>query len=311
MLLLIIFVIAGFAALMGGAEFLVRGGSSLALRFGISPLVVGLTIVALGTSAPELVTCVTAALRGSSSLALGNVIGSNICNIGLILGFTALYRPIEVHSRVVKFDSPLVIAISLLLVVFLLDHMIARWEAAIFLVGTFLFTYWMIRMARSGVELEIETPEGKTKSVWLDVMLILCGAILLAVGGHLLVEGAKGLARLAGVSEAIIGLSLVAFGTSVPELATCMVAARKGEADLAVGNIMGSNVYNIIFILGASGVIQPMDASEITWTDISVMILFAVAVLPIMFTQGKIVRWEGGLLLTGYLAYVAFLFIQS
>jgi cation:H+ antiporter len=309
MLLDFLFVLIGFVALMLGAELLVRGGASLALRFGISPLLVGLTIVSLGTSAPELVTCVTASLRGSSDIALGNVIGSNICNIGLILGLTVLVTPLTVQSRVVKLDVPLMLGFSLLLLAFLINGRIEQWEALIFLAFTIGFTWWLAQMARSGAEIDVDAPEKTSKSVWLDIGFLVAGTAALALGGDILIRGAVGLAGGFGVSEALISLSLIAFGTSVPELATCLVAARKGEGDIAVGNVIGSNIYNIIFILGASGIIKPLIGTDIRWMDLGVMFGLSLLTLPLMITGGKLVRWEGGLLLAVYLSYMTWRFV--
>jgi cation:H+ antiporter len=308
MLVDFLLILVGFVALMLGAELLVRGGASLALRFGISPLLVGLTIVSLGTSAPELVTCVTASLRGSSDIALGNVIGSNICNIGLILGLTVLVTPLAVQSRVVKLDVPLMLGFSLLLLSFLINGRLEQWEAFLFLAFTVGFTWWLARMAKSGAEIDVDAPEKTSKSVWLDIGFLVAGTAALALGGDVLIRGAVGLATGLGVSEALISLSLIAFGTSVPELATCLVAARKGEGDIAVGNVIGSNVYNIIFILGASGIIKPLIGTDIRWMDLGVMFGLSLLTLPLMITGAKLERWEGGVLLAIYVGYMIWRF---
>ncbi len=301
----------GLALLYFGAEGLVRGGTALALRFGVSPLVIGLTVVAFGTSSPELVVSVQAALNGNGAIAVGNVVGSNICNIALILGLSALIRPLRVHAHLLRLDVPVMIVVSMLLLLLLLDGRISRAEGFFLLAGIIGYTgynIWQARREAPRIQEEfaqaLPTPLNKA---WLDVLYVLGGLGLLMAGADLLVDGATVIARTFGMSDAMIGLTIVAIGTSLPELATSVVAAARGEGDIAIGNVIGSNVFNILGILGVSSLVRPLQNEGINLVDLGVMTAVAVLMLPLMRTGFRLMRGEGALLLALYIGYVFYL----
>jgi cation:H+ antiporter len=302
----------GLVLLYYGAEFLVNGASSLALRLGLTPLVVGLTVVAFGTSAPEMVVSVKASLAGQGNLALGNVVGSNIFNIAIILGLSALICPMKVQVQLIRIDMPVLIGVTLLTLLLVSDRQLARWEGLLFLSGAVGYTLFALHLARRETsqealqEFATELPQPKGP-VWLDWVRIGGGIILLVGGGHALVHGSVHLARMLGISEAIIGLTIVAAGTSLPELATSIVAALKKEADIAVGNVVGSNILNLLAILGVSATIHPFSAAGITALDLGTMVAVSLVLLPIMWTGFEVRRWEGALLLAAYGTYLFFL----
>ncbi len=309
MLLTLLQVVGGLALLYFGGEALVRGAANMALRLGLTPLLVGLTVVAFGTSAPELVVSLRAAWSGADDVAVGNVVGSNICNVALILGLAALIRPIEVKTQVVKFDAPVVIVCSLVLALVLADGTVSRAEGASLFAGLLLYiglNYWASRRERkaAAVEVDTEVPVARGWRKAIDPLLILAGLAMLVVGGHFLVEAAIELAKGFGVSEAVIGLTIVAVGTSLPELATSMIASARGQGDIAVGNVVGSNVFNILCIVGITSMVTPLARGGIGWADIGVMTFIAVLLLPLLCTGLRLVRWEGAVLLAGYIGYV-------
>ncbi|SUI85129.1 calcium/sodium antiporter [Shewanella morhuae] len=308
-MLITLSILGGFIILTLGAEALVRGASSIALRLGITPLIIGLTIVAFGTSAPELAVSVKSALAGNSGIALGNVIGSNIANIGLILAITALIRPIQVQSQVVKRDIPLMILASMLFWGLLLDGELSLIDGVVLLsllVGYLAFSY--ISSKNSNEEEEIEA--GPNNPL-LSVLFIIVGISMLVGGGILFVNGAVDLAKTFGVSEVIIGLTIVAIGTSMPELVTSVIAALKGQSDIAIGNVVGSNLFNILGILGVTAIVQPVSALGFQSIDFIVMLAFAVIILPFSWTGLRIGRREGTVLLLGYLGYMGYLVNQA
>lgn len=311
------FLALGFLLLYGGGEALVRGASSLALRIGMSPFIVGMTVVASATSAPELAVSLQAALAGVDDVAIGNVVGSNIANIGLILAICALIRPAEIHSRMVRLDLPWLIFVSVLLLAFLNDGHISRPAGLVFLFGLGLFLYWNIQIARreqleERVRLELEEAvRPATRHGALDVLLIGVGLVALVLGGAAFVRGGVSLAEALGISPAVIALTVIAVGTSLPELATSIVAALKGDADIAVGNVVGSNFFNILAVLGITAVIRPLDRGEITMVDLTVMLMFALMLIPLILVRQRIGRPEGLALLIGYLAYIAWLARQA
>lgn len=311
MTMAVLLVLAGAALLYGGAEGLVRGASSLALRLGMTPLVIGLTVVAFGTSMPELVVSVEAALAGKGSLAVGNVVGSNIGNVGLILGLSALIAPLAVQARIIRLDMPLLVLVSAGVAVLLLDGAMGRGEAALLVGSLLLYVGFTVRASRresAAVAKEFEEGLARpTGSAALDAVLVLGGLALLAIGARLLVSGATTIAEAAGVEEAVIGLTVVAIGTSLPELATSVVAALKGEGDIAVGNVVGSNLFNILGILGIAALVRPLSSGGIGAVDLWVMLGAAVLLLPMMWTGRRVSRLEGGVLVAGYVAYVAYL----
>lgn len=308
----VLLVLGGVILLYGGAEGLVRGSSSLALRLGLSPLVVGLTVVAFGTSMPELVVSVEAALAGQGSIAVGNVVGSNVGNIGLILALSALIAPIAVQARIIRLDLPLLVGVSALLAALLLDGRLSRGEGALLAAGLLAYTGFTLRAARrEGAAVQGEFAEGvggaPSRSAGVDAALVLGGLGLLVLGARLLVRGAVTIAEGAGMSEAAIGLTIVAIGTSLPELATSVVAALRGEGDIAVGNVVGSNLFNVLGILGVASLVRPLSASGIGAVDLAVMLGYAVVLAPMMWTGRRVSRGEGALLLAGYAAYLVHL----
>jgi cation:H+ antiporter len=259
------YLLLGSILLYGGGEGLVRGAGAMALRLGMSPFIVGMTIVAFATSAPELAVSLQAAVAGADDVAIGNVVGSNIANIGLILGICALIRPVEIQSRILSLDLPWLIFVSVLLLAFLNDGHISRPAGMVFLLGLGVFLYWNIQAARreqedERVRLEFESaaPRGR-RSAARDWILIGCGVVALVIGGGAFVRGGVGLATALGVSPAMIALTVIAIGTSLPELATSIVASLRGDDDIAVGNVLGSNFFNILAILGITAVFMPLD----------------------------------------------------
>jgi len=307
-----LFLSAGIFGLYLGAEGLVRGSVSLALQLGLSRLVIGLTVVAFGTSTPELVVSVKAALDGLYGISLGNVVGSNICNIALILGVSALIQPLRIDAQVIRLQIPIMILVSILLIVFLLDGNIGRFEGACLLLGILAYTGYSLYLARkentnsndNPSELPAKAPAGR---VWVSLLFVAGGLGLLMGGAQLFLTGAVSLARNLGVSEAFIGLTIVALGTSLPELATSMMAALKKEGDIAVGNVVGSNIFNILCILGITSLVHPIDMGGITMIDMGVMIGVAILVLPMARTGFLLNRWEGAILLAVYGGYIYYL----
>jgi len=302
-------ILGGLVLLAMGAEGLVRGAASGARRLGISPLIIGLTIVAYGTSAPELVVSVHAAVGGNADIALGNVVGSNIANIGLILGTSALIYPVRVQTQILRIDLPIMVGISALLLGLLWDEVVGRLNGIVLVAGAVAYTVTTVWGAwdesRSTVEATFDEGVPSAKSMWHDLLFGIGGLAVLIMGARLLVSGAVTVAEAAGLSTTVIGLTVVAMGTSLPELATSVVAALRGQSDLAVGNVVGSNIFNVLGVLGITACVQPVDASGLTWVDGSVMVGFAVLTLPLFWTDYIFSRLEGGLLLSGYVAYVA------
>lgn len=309
--------VVGLIILVAGGEFLVRGASSIALRVKISPLVVGLTIVAFGTSAPELFISVQSALEGSPDLAMGNVVGSNICNLALVLGCTALIFPVPVHRDSIRIDWPMTIGSSVLLYLLVQDFMISAIEGTFFVICLAVYTTLIIIKSRrenhKGEEIleEADLPETPSKSSWLDLAFIILGTLGLAFGSDWFVDGAKSLAISFGVSERVIGVTVLALGTSLPELVTATVAAFRKATDIAIGNLMGSNIFNILSILGITSVIQPIAVNQkIVSDDMLWMLGITVIIFPMMYIKRKITRIEGLVLLLIY-AYYIYLVVQQ
>ena len=310
----------GLTVLVVGADVLVRGASRLAVSFGVSPLVVGLTVVAFGTSAPEMAVSVGSALAGSPDLALGNVVGSNICNVLLILGISALITPLLVDEQIIRQEIPIMIGVSALLVVMALDGHLGLVESIVLFALVIAYTVFLIvqsRRASKAVQEEFGTdlPTSAWDRHWaVQVGLIATGLVMLIVGADWLVEAAVAFARAFGVSDLVVGLTVVAVGTSMPEIATSIVAAMRGQRDIAVGNVVGSNIFNIVAVLGASGIASGtgLPVSEAARNfDLWVMLAVAFACLPIMITGREIARWEGGVFLAYYAAYTAWLVLQA
>ncbi len=295
--------------LFAGAEALVRGSSSLGLRAGLSPLMVGLTIVAFGTSSPELVVSIKAALAGQGDIAIGNVVGSNSFNIGIILGITALICPIPVHLQILKMDAPLALLAALALPFLLADGHLGRVEGGFLVAGILGYMWLNVFLARrEKVNLTIDEfaqAAPPIRGSWmLDALLILGGLGILVLGSNLLVDHSVLLARELGVGEAIIGLTIVAAGTSMPELATSLVAAVRKQPDIAIGNIIGSNIFNILGILGVASLFAPLSAPGIRLHDYGFMIAFSLLLLPLLITGKMLHRIEGALLLALYGVYL-------
>lgn len=320
MLLNILFVIAGIALVSGGAHYLVEGASALARRLGVSDLIIGMTVVSFGTSAPELVVSVVAAMNGAGEVAIGNVIGSNTANIGLILGLTAIIQPLRIRHNTIWKDIPFSFIGIIVVMLMAGDHhldrsiasqgVISRSDGLVLLCFFAVYLYYTYNIAQQ--EKPDESP-AQRRPLWLAIFWVIGGLVALAYGGRLTVDGAVGIARTLGVSEAIIGLTLVAVGTSLPELATTIAAALRGRADMAMGNVVGSNIFNTLFILGVSATVRPLPIGRITLVDFIVCILATV----LMFASGLVLRKQvmyrpkGWLLLGLYVLYTVWLVLEA
>lgn len=315
--MVILMLVLGLAVLTVGAELMVRGSSRLAIAMGISPLVVGLTVVAFGTSAPELVVSVQSSLIGQPDVAIGNVVGSNIFNVLFILGLSAMIVPLRVSQQLIRIDVPLMIAISILVYALALDGSIGQLEGLLLVGGLIGYTSFAIvisRRERAGIKAEYEAEFGEPtetrgfRKIALNLGLVVAGLGLLVLGSHWFIGSAIVIARALGVSELVIGLTIVAAGTSMPEVATSIMAAIRGERDIAVGNVVGSNIFNIFAVLGISSVVSPggVKVSEAALQmDIPVMIAVAAACLPVFFVGHVISRWNGVMFFGYYIAYTA------
>ncbi len=308
---IIIYLVGGLIMLFIGAEGLVRGSSNLAIKIGIAPLVVGLTVVSFGTSAPELVVSLNAAISGNGSISLGNIIGSNIANIALILGVAALIRPLKVHANVIMREIPIMIAISVLLLILLIDGEVGFIDGIILVGGLIIYLVVNVILARKekNAEVDAEFKEGlKSKfGIPLSMVFIIVGLGLLLFGANLFVQSAVVIAKIFNVSDAIIGLTIVAIGTSLPELITSVVAAYKKEADIAIGNLVGSNIFNILGILGITALVIPISSLGISYVDLGVMLFTAIILFSLSRTGFSISRFEGAFLLAGYAGYIYYL----
>lgn len=307
----IIYIVFGIVMVLWGASKLTDGATSLAARMNIPPMVIGLTVVALGTSMPEFFISFISALRGTTDLAVGNVVGSNIFNTMLIVGMAALVAPMTILKSTVKKDIPVTILASAMLIpMTLIGGDISRLDAAILFI---VFVAYMIYTVYSALKGKSEESRAETKEmpVWMAIVFFILGLACLMVGSNLFVEGATAVASLLGVSEAVIGLTIVAGGTSLPELATSVVAARKGQSAIAMGNVIGSNVMNILMILGITGLIHPMPIQGITWLDLTVMLGSVVLLWLFSYTKYTVARWEGAVLVALFLAYMSWLVIQA
>ncbi len=297
----------GLVLLTAGADVLVRGASSIASRLGLSELVVGLTVVAFGTSAPELAVSVKSAHAGQGGIAMGNVIGSNIFNIAVILGLSAMVCPLAVHLKIIRRDMPLLLAVSTLFAVLLsTGGGLSRPEGGLLVAGLVGYLAWSVAAERKPGPPGAAGPADGGAPMRLPVALALvaAGLALLVFGARLLVDNATHLARGLGVGEEVIGLTIVAAGTSLPELATSLVAALRRQTDIAIGNIVGSNLFNLLGIAGIAALVRPVDAGGISGRDLGFMLAAAVALLPLMRSGFKIARWEGALLFAGFVAYL-------
>ena len=309
MIVILILIVGGLALLTVGAELLVRGSSKLALHLRVPALVVGLTVVAFGTSAPELVVSISSNMRGLGDIAVGNVVGSNLFNIAVILGLAALIRPLKVNLKVLKIDMPIVVVLTLLVPILLLDDAISRLEGTALLCGIITYTGFTVFYGKKeAAGFQVSNQEDHPKgSLVVQILLILGGLCGLVLGSRLFIDGAVEMAERFQVSEAIIGLTIVAAGTSLPELATSAMAAFRKEEDIAVGNILGSNIFNILAILGVAGSISPVHVQNISAFDLGVMIVVTLFLLPLVHTGYRINRFEGAALLVLYGGYLYYL----
>lgn len=303
MILNILFIVIGIVLVLWGADRLTDGAVAVAEKMKMPQIVIGLTIVAMGTSMPEFCVSLISALKGTSDLAVGNIVGSNIFNTLLIVGVSALLAPMSIMKTTVRKDIPFALVASALLLIMCLDGDISRIDAAILFVMFLIFMYITLRGAKvQGTD--VEEKEKKPMATWLSVVWILVGLACLIGGSNLFVDGATAVATKLGVSEAVIGLTIVAGGTSLPELATSVVSARKGNSGIAIGNVLGSNVFNILAILGLTGVISPMTLKGITMTDLSMMVISIILIWLFSFTKYKIERWEGAILTAVFVGYI-------
>jgi cation:H+ antiporter len=313
----------GLVCLVAGAELLVRGAASIATRLGIAPIIIGLTVVAFGTSAPELAVSVSAGLAGSGDVAFGNVVGSNIVNILLILGGSAVIASLVVSQRIIRLDIPLLIGASVVALLLSLDNEIGRLDGVVLFAGIVAYTGWLIRAAQNErkdviaeydeavEELEVEVID---RPLPVQAALVAAGLAILVLGSQLLVGSATDIAESLGVSDLVIGLTVVAVGTSLPELATSLLAAHRGQRDIAVGNVVGSNLFNLMCVLGLTGIVSPDPipvADSSLRVDYPVMLAATIVLVPIIWKGFTIRRWEGLVLLAAYAAYVTFLILDS
>lgn len=320
MLMQFLLIVVGVALVLWGADCMTEGAASLARKLRVPEIVIGLTIVAAGTSAPELFVSVVSALNGTPDLAVGNVVGSNTMNAMIIVGVSAMVAPMVISRSTVRCDIPFAVVSSVLLMVLCLDEMcswsisgnaISRIDGILLLAGFAVFMTFALRQARHGQSNEQqEDTDSQQMPVWRGLAYVALGLLCLVVGSNLFVDAATKLAQQLGVSEGVIGLTIVAGGTSLPELATSVVAARKGQSAIAIGNVIGSNVFNILLILGLTAVISPMQIEGITLVDLSVMLVSVSLVWLFSATKLTVARWEGAVLTGGYLVYLAWLISQ-
>lgn len=310
MLIELLWFCGGLVLLGFGADILLKGAAGLALRFGIPPFIIGLTIVGFGTSAPELAVNLSAAWQGRYDVALGNVIGSNIANVGLILGLSALLAPLAVHMRLLKIETPLVIVAGVALWLLAIDGLLGRLDGALLLAGfvaLMVYVYRSVRREPPPVREELAGAAMTRTAPWLNLLRVAAGLALLVYGASVMVESAVVIARLVGLSELLIGLTIVAVGTSLPELATSLLAARRGQTDIAVGNVLGSCLFNILLILGATAMLHPLPvALSLLHIEIPAMIALSAVIYPMLVRDLCIQRREGAVLLAAYLAFLGF-----
>ena len=309
LIMIAIYIIGGLILLYFGANWLVQGAITLSLHLGLSPLIVGLTVVALGTSLPEALVSVQAAIGHQGGIAIGNVVGSNILNIALILGLSAFFNPLKVDSHLVKADVPLLAGATFMLVVLLEDFHISRMEGAFLLLCIVGYVAGNIMTVKRDSPDEnkiegMEVPENPGKTLWRDVGFLVLGIITLGFGANFLVSGAVDLARIFGLSEALIGLTIVSIGTGTPELATALMATFRKTPELAIGNAVGSNIFNIMFVLGIAGLVAPLDGKGISSVDLYVMLGVTILLLPTVWTGRILDRKEGLLFLAIYVGYL-------
>jgi cation:H+ antiporter len=313
----ILFFVLGLALLVGGAEILVKGAARLAVVAGIAPLVIGLTVVAFGTSAPELAVTIAATVRDEPDIALGNVVGSNITNVLLILGLSALVAPLAVKSRLIRIDLPILIVASAIVAAMAMNGTVSRAQGAALLAGGLVYTVLIVRHARIAEARLHTTPPiraSRHARPALNIAYVLAGLALLILGSRWLVESARTIAEILGISHLAIGLTVVAIGTSLPELATSVVAGVRGHTDMAVGNLLGSNLFNLLIVLGAGAALSPAGiATHPTAVafDIPFMLAVTIACLPVFYTGRTVSRWEGALFLGFFVAYTTYVLVVA
>ena len=315
----IIYILAGFTLLYYGAEYLVKGAAEISLRFGISPLVVGLTVVAFGTSAPELLVCLEANAKGTVDTAFGTIIGSNICNIALILGVGALIKPIGINRQVIRREIPILIVASAVFTLMLWDNTVYQWEGWILFAGIVIYVITSLRQAEAEVGADQSEDFSKedvekakkagSKELAMSILYIILGLLALKYGSTWLVDNGSKLALTFGISKAIIGLLFIAFGTSLPELATSIAAARKGHGDIITGNAIGSCIFNILAVVGITAMVKNMVALEISSVDLWVMMGVILLIAPMMMSRMKLSKIEGVILLVIYFSYTVIRFM--
>jgi cation:H+ antiporter len=305
----VLYVVVGIVLLFFGGDRLVRGAVSLAARLRVRPMIVGLTVVAFGTSAPELAASITAALAGTPELAVGNVIGSNVANVGLILGLTALLWPLSADGRFIRVEVPIMLGITVLALPLLGNGQLARWEGFVLLAALAAFLLYAARSGSSLTEEASEALEADPAPLWVALAVTAAGGLLLWLGARLLVLGAVDVAAALGVPDRVIGLTMVAIGTSLPELASSVVAALKRQSDIVLGNIVGSNIFNLLAVLGATAAIHPIGFDAVAArVDLVAMTLFSAAVVPLMWRNDRLGRTGGTMLLLAYAMFVTALF---
>lgn len=308
----LIYLLLGIIGLYFGAEWLVGGSSKLALKVGVSPLVIGLTVVALGTSAPELAVCLRLNFEGRPDAAIGNIVGSNICNILLILGFSSLIRPLKVHRQIIRKELPILLIVSFALILMLINQEVAKWEGVVLCAGIVIYILSSFKGANNNNEsvgedlslADVSVEDRRHSKTFPLVLLLLSGLILLVLGASFFEKGGIGLAKSFGVSEAVIGLTLLAFGTSLPELATSLVACIKNEGDIIAGNAIGSSIFNILAILGITAMFKPLLVKDINLIDYSIMIGVVILCWLFVFKKMNLNRIKGGLFLCLYAGYI-------
>ena len=300
----VVLIVVGVALVLFGADRLTEGASALARRMNVPEIIIGLTIVAAGTSAPELFVSLVSALKGTPDLAVGNVVGSNTMNAMLIVGCAAMVAPMTISRSTVKKDIPFSVGASVLLILLAVDSFLGRVDGIILLLGFAVFMAYTLMQAKTGSTDEVQA---ETSPVWKNIVYLVGGLLGLVLGSNLFVDSASSVAYALNISEGVVGLTVVAGGTSLPELATSVVAARKGQSAIAIGNVIGSNVFNILLILGLTATISPMEIEGITTIDMAVMLISVALVWMFSFTRYTVERWEGAVLVGGYLVYLCWL----
>lgn len=302
----VLLLIFGIVVVLKSADWLTNGAVGLATKLGISQIVIGLTIVAIGTSMPEFFVSIVSAIKGTPDLAVGNIVGSNIFNVLLIVGVAATVAPIAIQRATVRRDIPIAIVASIILTFMMLDDNISQIDALILFAAFIAFIWITLRNSKNDAN-EKDASTEKVIPTWKSVLFIIFGLVGLVLGSNIFVDNASSLAHGWGISDAVIGLTIVAGGTSLPELATSAVAARKGDSGIAIGNVLGSNVFNILMILGLTGIISPMHIQNITYIDMAVMVISMVLFWLFSFTKLRVERWEGCVLIACFLGYITWL----